>query len=161
MVVGMVSWNELEQREPELAAQVRTIFDRHVHKTMATLRADGAPRISGTEVDFHGGEAWLGSMWQARKALDLLRDPRVAIHSALGDLEGDDTGDAKIAGRALAVDDPAEIARVAEKAPPGPFHLFRLDIDEVVVATIGGDPPDHMVIDFWTEAGGRHTERRA
>lgn len=159
MVVGMVSWNELEQREPELAAQVREIFDRHVHKTMATLRADGSPRISGTEVDFHGGDAWLGSMWQARKALDLLRDPRVAIHSALGDLE-DGTADAKIAGRALAVDDPAEIARVAEKAPPGPFHLFRLDIDEVVVATVAGDPPDHMVIDFWTTTAGHRTVKR-
>jgi pyridoxamine 5'-phosphate oxidase-like protein len=160
----MVSWSDLEQREPELAARVRAIFGRQVHKTMATLRRDGSPRISATEVDFFDGEMWLGSMWQARKALDLVRDPRVAIHSGSIDPGGDDRGvpgDAKVAGRALVVDDPAAVARVAEKAPPGPFHLFRVDVDEAVVSGVGGDPPDHMVIDFWTVAAGRQTVKRA
>jgi hypothetical protein len=161
-MVCMVSWRELEQREPELADRARKIFDRYVHKTMATLRQDGSPRISATELDFHGGEIWLGSMWQARKALDLLRDPRVAIHS--GTADPDDTaglGDAKISGRAVESTDPAEIARVAEKAPPGPFHLFRVDIDELVVTGTGGDPPDHIVVDFWSATGGRRSIKRS
>lgn len=160
----MVSWSELEKLEPDLVERARAIFDRHVHKTMATLRSDGSPRISGTELDFSGGELWLGSMWQARKALDLVRDPRVAIHSAsyAPEAAGEaGAGDAKLAGRAYESDDQAEIDRVAEKAPPGPFHLFRVDIDELVVSWAGGDPPDHMVVDFWTATGGRRTVKRA
>jgi pyridoxamine 5'-phosphate oxidase-like protein len=155
----MVSWNELEQSEPELAARVRASFDRHLHKTMATVRKDGGPRISAIEVEFRNGEVWLGSMWQARKALDLLRDPRLALHSGTADPELDAAGDAKISGRAFESDDPDEIALTAEKAPPGPFHLFRVDIDEVVVIGIG-DPPDHIVVDHWSSTTGRHSTKR-
>ena len=44
----MPSWSEFEAAAPELAARVRVRLDAHVHKTLATLRADGSPRISGT-----------------------------------------------------------------------------------------------------------------
>ena len=49
MLSRMVSWNEVEKAEPEFAAKVRGLFDAHKHKTIATLRADGSPRISGIE----------------------------------------------------------------------------------------------------------------
>jgi hypothetical protein len=65
----------VETETPELAALARGFLDAHVHKTLATLRRDGSPRISGTEVVFADGELWLGSMWRSLKALDLLRDP--------------------------------------------------------------------------------------
>lgn len=159
----MVSWNELLDAEPELGGRVQGAFERQVHHTMATLRRNGSPRISATEVDIRDGEMWLGSMWQARKALDLLHDPRVAIHCGTTDPDPDDPhampADAKVAGRAVEVTDQAILDEFAEKAPPGPFHLFRVDIDEVVV-TFVGDPPDHMVVDFWTTAHGRRTVRR-
>jgi hypothetical protein len=77
----MPSWREVEAEVPELAARARRFLDAHVHKTLATLRRDGSPRISGTEVDFADGELWLGSMWRSLKALDLQRDPRFALHS--------------------------------------------------------------------------------
>src|SRR4051812_50073512 len=77
----MASWAEVEAHAPELAARARSLFDAFTHKTMATLRRDGSPRISGIEVEFADGEAWIGSMGRAVKALDLQRDPRVAIHS--------------------------------------------------------------------------------
>jgi len=157
----MTSWGEIERREPVLAARVRGVFDRYVHKTMATLRADGSPRISATEVDFFAGEAWIGSMGQARKTLDLWRDPRVAVHSGTAGPEDiDGAGDAKIAGRVVAVTDPALVARVAGSAvAPGPVHLFRLDVDEIV-ATDVGDTGDDLVVDFWTAATGRRIVRR-
>jgi len=63
----------------------RPLFDAHKHKTLATLRKDGSPRISGIEVDFVDGDLWLGAMWQSRRALDLRRDPRFALHSATAD----------------------------------------------------------------------------
>jgi hypothetical protein len=133
---------------------------------MATLRADGSPRVSGTEVDFLLGEAWLGSMLGAVKAKDLLRDPRVAIHSAPIDLEMK-VPDAKISGRAIAVENAAvfaafHAARTQDggQVPEEAFHLFRLDIDEIACTSLG-DPADHLVIESWSgDRGARRIERR-
>lgn len=58
----MPSWSEVESEAPELVALARDFLDAYVHKTLATLRRDGSPRISGTEVVFADGEMWLGSM---------------------------------------------------------------------------------------------------
>ena len=91
MLWRMVSWNEVEKSEPEFAAKVRRLFDAHKHKTIATLRADGAPRISGIEAQFTDGELTFGSMPHARKGADLHRDPRFALHSATSDPPDDDS----------------------------------------------------------------------
>ena len=77
----MASWKEISAEAPELAARAQEFLDAHVHKTMATLRKDGSPRISGTEARFYDGDLWFGSMPNAMKARDLQRDPRFAIHS--------------------------------------------------------------------------------
>jgi hypothetical protein len=153
----MASWRQVETEAPELAARARALFDANKHKTLATLRRDGSPRISGTEIIFADGELWFGSMWQAVKALDLLRDPHFALHSAS---DGSDwEADAKVAGRAEEVTDPEVKAAVVKgEAPPGPMHLFRADLSELVITGLGGDPPDHLVIDTWHE--GRGVERR-
>jgi hypothetical protein len=162
----MGDWSDFEREAPDLAARAKRCFDAGKHKTMATLRADGSPRISGTEMDFFDGRAYLGSMPGAVKARDLLRDPRGAIHSATVDAELT-IGDAKLTARALLVTDAAEVAAFvasrseeAPEEPPEDFHLFRLDITEVVVTTIG-EPADHLVIEYWREgAGVTRTERR-
>jgi len=96
----MASWSAIEGEVPELSARARGFLDAFVHKTLATLRRDGSPRISGSEVIFAEGELWLGSMWRSMKALDLLRDPRFALHSGSPDPDDDWHGDAKLAGRA-------------------------------------------------------------
>jgi hypothetical protein len=144
----MASWSEVEREAPELTALARSFFDPLAHKTLATLRRDGAPRISGTELDFEDGEAWLGSMWRAVKALDLQRDPRFAVHSGSPN-PAEWRGDAKIAGRAVEVTEAGATA-----------HRFRLDITELVVVTHGGDPPDHLVIQSWHEGRGVARLRR-
>jgi hypothetical protein len=106
-------------------ALARGFLGAHVHKTLATLRRDGSPRISGTEVIFAEGELWLGSMWQAMKARDLQRDPRFALHSGSDDPPAW-SGDAKMAGRAEEIEDPdRKAAIIGANAPPGPVHLFR------------------------------------
>ena len=146
---------------PDLAAAVRQRFDVHKHKALATLRRDGAPRISGTEVSFRAGELWLGMMEQSLKALDLQRDPRLALHSPMLDEEMTG-GDAKIAGRAIEVtDETAKRAHLTGEEPTEPFHLFRVDITEVVWITLGGDPPDHLVVESWHEGTGlKRVQRR-
>jgi hypothetical protein len=143
----MASWAEVEREAPELAALARAFFDAFTHKTLATLRRDGSPRISGIEVEFADGEAWLGSMWRAVKALDLRRDPRFALHSGSPDPSAW-RGDAKIAGVVEEVTEPGATS-----------HRFRLDIAELVVVR-HGDPADHIVIEAWHEGRGLSSRRR-
>lgn len=147
----------MEAEAPELAARAKALFDAHVHKTVATLRRDGSPRISGIEVSFADGDLWTGSMWQAMKALDLQRDPRFALHSGSDDPK-EWKGDAKVAGLAEEVTDPARVAAiVGGEAPADSSHLFRLDLSELVVVHLG-EPADHIVVEAWH--AGRGLTRR-
>jgi len=93
----VASWSAIESQAPQLCALARELLDAFTHKTLATLRRDGSPRISGTEVIFAEGELWLGSMWRSMKALDLQRDPRFALHSGSPDPDDGWRGDAKLA----------------------------------------------------------------
>jgi hypothetical protein len=155
----MPSWSDFEAAAPELAETVRKRFDAHTHKTLATLRRNGSPRISGTETRLVDGELWIGSMWQALKARDLQRDPRFALHS--GSDEPDDwAGDAKLAGVVEEITDPERVKAInGEAAAAGPSHLFRLDLREV--STVGlNDERTALVIEVWTPEGGvRRMER--
>lgn len=141
----MATWAELEKEVPDLAREVRARFTAAKHSTMATLRRDGAPRISGTEVELSDGEMWLGSMPGAVKALDLLRDGRVAVHSPTSEPGPDGrtwAGEAKVAGTAVEVPNGGD-----------PSHRFRLDLTEVVLTRLG-DVPDHLVIESWHAGRG-------
>ena len=147
----MTSWADLEREVPELAARARERFSIRKHCTMATVRRDGSPRISGTEVEFAGGELRIGSMPHAVKALDLLRDPRVALHSPTVDPpEGQPTaweGEAKVAGRAV----------VAES--PDDSHRFVIDIAEIVLTHLD-EAGTQLVITSWhPDRGVRETRR--
>jgi hypothetical protein len=158
----MASWRAIESSAPELAARARTAFDASRHKLLATLRRDGSPRISGIETSFIDGELWLGMMPGSRKALDLRRDPRLALHSASPDPPDDPTawaGDAKLSGRAVEVDDPDLLRKLGAGDDAGSAHLFRVDITELVHTRVG-DPADHLVIDLWQEGKGVRTMRR-
>ena len=69
----MPSWATLEAAEPDFAKRVRAVFDAHKHKTVATLRRDGSPRISGVEMEFSDGEVFIGMMPGSVKVGDLQR----------------------------------------------------------------------------------------
>ena len=142
----MARWSDVEAEAPDLAERALGFFSAHVHKTLATLRRDGSPRISGIETEFSEGDLFLGSMWHAVKALDLRRDPRFALHSGSDDPPGW-TGDAKVAGR---------VEEVTAPEKEGSAHRFRADVTELVVVRLG-DPADHIVIESWHE--GRGTSR--
>src|SRR3954453_22926337 len=156
----MASWSEFAAAAPALAERVQTRFDAHKHKTMATIRRDGSPRISGTETQFQDGELFIGSMWQAVKARDLQRAPRFAIHSATVDPEADGWSEAKVAGTAHEVVDENEVKRRnGEAGASGPSHLFRLDVTEASVVHLN-DARTKLVIEVWTpERGVRVIER--
>ncbi len=138
---------------------MRARLDAHTHKTLATLRLDGSPRVSGSETNLVDGELWIGSMWQTLKARDLKRDPRFALHSGSED-PPEWPGDAKLAGIAEEITDPERVQAIhGEAAAAGPTHLFRLDLREV--STVGLDEERKaLVIDVWTPEGGVRTMKR-
>jgi hypothetical protein len=150
--VRVVAWREIEQAVPEFAQRVRARFDAHRHKTIATLRADGSPRISGIEATFDEGDLAFGSMPGSRKSADLRRDPRFALHSATVDpIEGAEAqwpGEAKISGRALAA------------GPPGDEgERFLADITEVVLTHLDHEAT-RLVVEWWTPAQGLRSAER-
>ena len=150
----MAAWRDLESEAPEFAERVRTLFDRGRHKTIATLRADGSPRISGIEAVFEDGELVFGSMPGARKGADFRRDPRFALHSATVDpiegLESKWPGEAKLSGRAIP-------AGPITEGPSG--ERFRADIDSVVHTHLN-EQATMLVVEWWTPGGGLRTIER-
>jgi hypothetical protein len=154
----MPSWSEFEAAAPELAREVRGRLDARVHKTLATLRRDGSPRISGTETRFADGELWIGSMWQALKARDLQRDPRYALHSGSDD-PPEWPGDAKLSGVVEEITDPEVVQRMNGEVTQGPSHLFRLDVQEASIVGLN-ETRDRIVIELWRPgASVRRIER--
>jgi len=156
----MTGWKAIEEAEPDFAGRVRRLFDAGRHKTIATLRADGSPRISGIECEFAGGDLRFGSMSGSRKGADLRRDPRFALHGPSfhpeAGNEGDWPGEAKIAGRALPVG-PVTADGQGEQ-PDG--EMFVADIHEVVITGLDAEAT-RLVVESWTPAGGLRRIERA
>jgi hypothetical protein len=152
----MASWAAFAAAEPALARRVEERFGIRKHKTLATLRRDGAPRISGIELEFAHGEIFLGMMPDSLKLRDLERDPRLAVHSPTDDPPPGNPrgwrGEAKIAGNALEVDFP--------DSPVAGGRRFRIDITEVVVTHLN-EAADQLVVESWHPGKGTHwLERR-
>jgi hypothetical protein len=152
---AIANCNRLIAAEPEFADHARRTFTVRKHATLAALRRDGSPRISGTEVQFDvdAGEIYLGMMPGSLKALDLRRDPRLALHCPTVDTPEDDPsswlGDGKIAGEAVEVSDPARVDEA---------HRFRIEVTEVVLTSVA---PPHLLIQHWHPGRGlqRHQRR--
>ncbi|MEJ8280429.1 pyridoxamine 5'-phosphate oxidase family protein [Pseudonocardia spirodelae] len=152
----MTSWGDFRRAEPAFAELAERILRRGIALVVATLRADGSPRVSGIEVvlDDAGPDVQLafGSMPGARKGADLRRDPRFALHAAPADQSGGDLGDGdlKISGRA-----------VLQGALSGPVagDAFRVELTEVVWTGLNEDR-NRLVVRWWTPGGGmQRTER--
>jgi hypothetical protein len=150
----MTAWQDFERAEPEFAQRVRALFDARRHKTIATVRADGSPRISGIEVSFEDGDLTFGSMANSRKGADLRRDPRFALHSATIDpVEGSEAqwpGEAKVTGRAV-LSSSIDNERTGDR--------FSADIESVVHTHLN-DSATLLVVEWWTpKRGFRMIER--
>jgi hypothetical protein len=164
----MTTWHDVTTAAPDLATRVQDRFEATGLALLATVRRDGAPRISGIEPYFGLGDLWLGMMPASRKARDLQRDARFALHAATADKQMKD-GDAKIAGTAIEVTDEGARAAYArgfaeangyDPSDTGDYHLFRLDITEVVFLSLAPEG-DAMLIERWAPDTGTTTVRRA
>ena len=148
-VFTVASWKEIQSDSPVFARKIEERFTAGTNKTIATVRKDGSPRISGTELEFHEGQITLGMMGKSMKLLDVRRDPRVAIHSPTIEppkgQPSEHPGDAKIAGLL--------IEHIA--ADLGPEHpgAFEIDVREVVLTYVD-ETETHLVIESWDVAHG-------
>ena len=133
----MATWRQFVTAEPEMAREVAAAFAVRKHCTLATVRADGAPRISGTEVTFTEDDVLLGMMPDSRKCLDVRRDPRVVLLTPVAD-KRDLDGEGKLFGRLVEISGTpgAEefLAASAEAAGMDPAALagsptFQLDVE--------------------------------
>lgn len=149
----MATWNDFETATPEFAAEVRARFEVRKHATLATLRRSGAPRISGTEIQFEDGHVVVGSMPGAVKALDLRRDGRFALHSPTTDPPTEDPegwwGEAKLAGVAEEVGDRSSMTEP---------HRFRLSLTEVVLTKVNSG---RLMIRSWHPDRGLEERTRS
>ncbi len=141
-----MSWEEFEIACPELAGLGEERLRRQELCLVGTVRKNGWPRISPCEPDFAAGQLFLGMMWQSPKAVDLLRDPRCAVHSCTSDRMGAE-GDFKLYGRAVDVSEPElrEAYRDAIRsridwAPDEPnYHLFAIDVESAGFVIFGDE----------------------
>ena len=150
-------WDEFAVACPRIAELAQDRFAADQVVMVGTLRADGSPRVSGQEPDFAADRLCLGMMWRSRKALDLMRDPRIIVHSVPSD-RMNPGGDVKLSGLAIEELDPevrqtyrgAIKARIGWAPDEPSFHLFSVDIREAAYIRFGTD----RIALHWDEARG-------
>lgn len=128
-----MKWAEFESQAAELAATARSEFDRYGMVLVGTIRRDGSPRISCVLPYVLDGELYLGMMWQSRKAIDLLRDPRLVLHNAISTNRGDEV-EISLRGHTIEIRDEEVRRRYVASLPEWrgrDFHLFAVDIERV------------------------------
>jgi pyridoxamine 5'-phosphate oxidase-like protein len=153
-----MQWEEFANACPEIAGRAMSRFTDADHLVLVgTIRRDGSPRISPNEVEIAAGRLMLGMMWRSRKAMDILRDPRVVLHSVPKDREGAG-GDVKLYGTAVEENDPdirktygdALEARIAWRPEEPNYHLFSLEIAEAAFIVFG----EERLVLTWSPANG-------
>jgi hypothetical protein len=149
-------WDAFERACPEIATLARERFTKDEVVLVGTIRADGSPRISPNECDFTAGRLFVSMMWRSKKAVDLLRDPRVVVHSTPSD-RMNPGGDIKLYGRVVDEQDPGVRAAFRDAiraridwAPDEPgYHCFSVDVEAAGYTVFGEDShalawdPDH------------------
>ena len=152
-------WSELAQAQPELAELgQRKLLDPGV-LLVATIRRDGSPRLSAVEPFVLEGDLWLSMLLDSTKAKDLLRDPRLLVHSVITGRDGGD-GEFKLRGTARPHAEPdlqrryaaAVAERLGWRPSPGRFHLFAVDICDVTFIRYDDATGDQFVT-RWPRGG--------
>jgi len=108
---------------------------------LGTIRKDGSPRISCVLPFVLDDELYLGMLWRSRKALDLLRDPRLTLRNAICTNTGHEA-EVSLRGRAVEVLDPSTRARYVQALWERtewrePFHLFSVEIEGASLVRYG------------------------
>ena len=151
-----VRWTDFAAADPTLASRIAARFAAGPHHVMATIRADGSPRLSGTNV-FIADELRIGMMPGALRATDLRRDPRCALHSSPDDADMS-LGDARLDCVAVEMSGPDASAWFASLGDqPTEGHCFVLLVSRAVLTTVTAG---RLQVESWTPDGGRAVTHR-
>jgi Pyridoxamine 5'-phosphate oxidase len=151
-------WSEIEQHQPGLAELGRKRLLGPGVVLVVTIRRDGTPRLSPVGSFVMDGALWLSMMWQSTKATDLLRDPRILVHSVITNRDGGE-GEFKVRGIARAENDPAIQRRYAQAVAQslgwdpqvGWFHLFEVSAEHLAYIRYG-PVTEHQHVAMWPPA---------
>jgi hypothetical protein len=138
-----MSWKDLEDAQPELAAFGVARFGQFGVAYLATVRADGSPRVHPVTPIVGRGRLFLFMEPTSPKGQDLRRDGRYALHCSVSDSSGD-SGEFFVSGRATFIDDPATwqlAAELATYAPADRYILFELDVESAASTIYTGGQP--------------------
>jgi hypothetical protein len=170
---GMATWAQFEAEAPEVASVAAQLWagitalhrgelargrPQFVVAYLATVRADGAPRLHPFCPILAGGRLFAAIPRSSPKGWDLRRDPRCVIHA----LPGPDDDELCIRAAAFEVTDDAATAAIVRavvaRAGVGGMvetvsndALFEFDLEQVDVARWVdiGQPGTHAVRDQW------------
>ncbi|WP_203718977.1 pyridoxamine 5'-phosphate oxidase family protein, partial [Asanoa siamensis] len=163
----MATWQEFVDEAPRIAA----IFRRRYAATgklclLATVRADGSPRISPIEPRVFEGRLLLVGMPHTTKFADLGRDGRFCLHTATVDPHVAD-GDVKLFGTAVNDPDRALHQRFADAlfAESG-FDLRGQEFDPFYVAELSGGSSvtiddGQLAVTIWKPGRGERVVRKS
>ena len=159
------SWREFLDAAAGLGELVAARLAATEHHVLATLRADGSPRVNGTNVVLDDDDLLVGCMPGTRRAADLRRDPRCALHAG-PDLSTLPDGDARLECTAELLDPErtqrvfrrlAESDGVERDGEPLEGDLFALRVRSASTVQVAGDV---LTVTMWSpDRGIRVVER--
>jgi Pyridoxamine 5'-phosphate oxidase len=127
---AMSTWEEFAAMAPELAGFGASRFEGGV-AYLATITADGGPRVHPVTPIIGFGRLFLFMEPTSPKGHDLKRSGRYAIHSSVGNSEGDG-GEFFVSGQAKFVTEPdlrALAVQASSYKPKDRYVLFELSVD--------------------------------
>ena len=147
-----MNWEDMQAKQPRLAELGIERLIKPGVVLVGTVRGDGTARISPVEPWVMDGVLWLCMLWQSKKAGDLLRDPRVLVHSIVTGREGVE-GEFKVRGTARLETSADVLSRYSDEVTralgwtpsPGRSHLFAVDIENVTYVSYNSESGDQHV----------------
>ena len=141
----MKTWETFAASAPDFANVVRERLAGRI-SYLATIRADGSPRVHPVVPHIARGRLFVYMGPDSPKVRDLRRDPRYAMHCSVEDISGGN-GEVSLRGQALIIEDSHERAALFEAATASGFHpendyvLFELNIESVLSIAYANGPP--------------------
>ena len=137
-----MSWQRLQEQQPELAAFGAERLNGKV-AYLATTRKDGSPRVHPMTPIIGQGRLFVFMEPTSPKGHDLRRDGRYAIHCSVSDTSGA-SGEFLITGQANLVNDPelrALAVSLASYTPADRYILFEFDVESAASTVYPDDRP--------------------
>ena len=159
--MGAAAWWQFAADQPDLAAAGEALLRAFTIGYLATLRADGAPRIHPVTVTLHSGGLYVFTIASSRKTADLRRDPRFALHAfpRFPDADGWSDDELSLGGTATEIRVPDlrdAVRRVHNDAVGDSDPLWELGIERAFHKVREGGA---VLQTTWTAPGSRGAAR--